>query len=298
MAIAHVATVTSENANTTNNTSLSVSRAGTAAGQLEVIEISGLATGTTVNPTMSTPSGWTKLGERLDTNGTPASFVAVYYRIRQSGDGSSTSITWSNQGQMIAVASAYSGVDQSTPIDDEIFWFKVDSNASYSITVTATGSGWLRYGFANRTGTAWSAMTDTERGQVTLVSSSTMVSRDTNGNVTSGGYTKNATGSNTSVGVGWGYRILEGTVSQDESGTGTAAVTAAATSTGAGGIVSSGSDFALLEGATGQMNATSLEPDNSTPKAGTWVHVSGDFNLVDLMSDPTDPQAEFVAPEV
>jgi hypothetical protein len=64
--------VTSANPNNTTNTSLAVALGSTTIGDLNVIEISGLANGTTVNPTMTTPAGWTKLLERMDTNGTPA----------------------------------------------------------------------------------------------------------------------------------------------------------------------------------------------------------------------------------
>lgn len=209
MTVSHVASVAVQNPATTTNTSLAVTLGSTTVGDLNIIEISGLANGTTINPTMATPSGWTKLGEQMDTNGTPASFIAVYYRTYQAGDPSSVTISWTNQGQMVAVCRAYRGVDATTPIPDSHFDFKVASDVNYSIAITTTDVGWLCYGFANRTGAAWSSLSDTLRATSAITSSATMVSLDTNGDVTAGTYTKTGVGSNTSVGVSWAYRLKE-----------------------------------------------------------------------------------------
>lgn len=206
-------TVTAANPATTTNTSLAVPLASTTAGDLNVIEVSGMANGSAVNPGMATPAGWTKLGERMDTAGTPASFVAVFYRLFQAGDPASVTVTWTNAGQMVALCSAYSAVNQTTPVPWSAFDFKVASDTNYSIAgTTGADAGTLAYGFANRTGSAWSALTDTARGQVTVTSSATMVGRVVPGDTASGtSFSKTATGSNTSVGVSWAYVVKPAT---------------------------------------------------------------------------------------
>jgi hypothetical protein len=210
MAVSFIAATPVQNPATTTNTSLAVTLASTTVGDLNIIEVSGLANGTTINPTMATPSGWTKLGEQLDTNGTPASFIAIYYRTFQSGDPTSVTISWANAGQMVAVCRAHRGCDATTPIADSHFDFKVASDVNYSIADTTTATGWLCYGFANRTGAAWSGLSDSLRATSALTSSATMVSLDTNGDVAAGSYTKTGVGSNTSVGVSWAYRLVAG----------------------------------------------------------------------------------------
>lgn len=237
---------TAANPNSTSNTSLTVTLATTTVGELNVIEISGLATGTTVNPGMATPAGWTKLLERMDTNGTPAAFVAVYYRTYQAGDPSTVTIAWTNPGQMVAICTPWTEFDPANPIPWSASDFKVTSDANYSIASTTTAAGILAYGFANRTGTAWSNLSDVDRGQVGLASSATMVARNTAAEVASGtGFTKTATGSNTSVGVSWAYVVaagsqivpgtaaLTGTGALDAAGTPAAADTAGLTGSGA-----------------------------------------------------------------
>lgn len=82
-----------------------------------------------------------------------------------------------------------------------------------------------------------------------------------------------------------------------KSGTGTLAATATfANSPGVGAIVSSGANFAVEAGQPGQMAGVSKYPDNTTPKAGHWEFVSGDFDLVPYLSSSTDPVATFTAP--
>jgi hypothetical protein len=201
--------VTSSNPATQTNTSLAVALASTTAGDLNVVEVSGFAAGATINPTMTTPSGWTKLLERIDTNGTPASFVAVYYRAYQSGDGTAVTVSWTNAGQMVAVCTPWSGQDGTTPIPYSVSDFKVASDVNYSIAgTTGTDQGFLCYGFANRTGSTWSSLTDNARGQVTITTSATMVGRVTAAEVAGGtAFTKTAVGSNTSVGVSWAFVV-------------------------------------------------------------------------------------------
>lgn len=90
--------------------------------------------------------------------------------------------------------------------------------------------------------------------------------------------------------------FLAGDISSGRSGTGTASGTGALTSVGAGGIVSSGANFSVTENTVGQMQGISKAPNNVTAKAGSWQFVSGDFNLVTLLSSATNPTATFTAP--
>lgn len=117
--------------------------------------------------------------------------------------------------------------------------------------------------------------------------------------LTASGATGNQVFNKTLALAGSGFMLAlvpESTATENLSGTGTLADTAALTSTGVGGIVDSGADFSVDHGAAGAMNATSLEPDNTTAKAGSWQHVGGDFNLVSLLTDATDPKSTFTAP--
>jgi hypothetical protein len=224
-------TVASQNPATTTNTSLAVSLATTTVGELNVVEISGVANGTTINPTMATPTGWTKVGELIDTVGTPTSFIGVYARIFQTGDASSVTFSWTNAGQMIALATGYSGADATTPVPWSVFDFKVNSDTSYSIAGTTGAAGMLNYGFANRTGSAWSALTDTTRGQTTITSSDTMIGQVVPGTTASGtAFTKTATGSFTSVGVSWAF-VVKPAIASTSSFAGSAALSGTGTLT-------------------------------------------------------------------
>lgn len=204
--------VTSATPNNINlNTYLDVALATTTVGHMNVIEISGCSAGTLVNPGMSTPDGWTKLFERMDTNGTPASFVAVFRRKFQAGDSSPVRISWTNVGNMVAICTPWSGQHATTPIPYSTSDYKVASDVNYSIAgTTGSDAGYLCYGFANRTGSAWSSLSDNARGSIGLSSSSTMVGRVTAAKVNpSTAFTKTAVGSNTSVGVSWAYVVME-----------------------------------------------------------------------------------------
>jgi hypothetical protein len=202
VAIAHSSSTTSQNPNNLTNTSLSVTGLSTSSSDLNVVHISGVASGTDINPTMSTPSGWTKLGESLDSSGSAMTWVGVYYKF---GNGAtSQTFSWTNAGQMIAVASVYTGVDSSTPVPSYTIESKGTTNTSYTVSVTTAETGWIVSGFANRSGHTYSALADTSRGTVTLSASAAMTVQDSAADVTSGTITRTATGSgNTSVGAEW-----------------------------------------------------------------------------------------------
>jgi hypothetical protein len=202
VAIAHSSSTTSQNPNNLTNTSLSVTGLSTSSSDLNVVHISGVASGTDINPTMTTPSGWTKLGEALDSSGSAMTWVGVYWKF---GNGAtSQTFSWSNAGQMIAVASVYTGVDSTTPVPSYQIESKGTTNTSYTVSVTTAQTGWIVSGFANRSGHTFSALADTSRGTVTLSASAAMTVQDSAADVTAGTITRTATGSgNTSVGAEW-----------------------------------------------------------------------------------------------
>jgi len=203
--------VDSLNPNNNSNTSLVVTLCSTTVGHLNIIEITGYAAaGTPLNPSMTTPSGWTKIGEVMDSSGTNCTFTAAYRKFYQSGDGTTVTINWTNAGQMVAVCRAFSGADTSTPILNSSFTEKTASSTAYTTgSFTMSGNGWLCYGFGNRTGGAYSAIADTVRNAPSLSSSAGMVTADTNAVITAATVTKTATGPNTSNGTQWIYVVKE-----------------------------------------------------------------------------------------
>jgi hypothetical protein len=206
VAVAHVGSATSQTANNQSNTSLSVTLGSTTIGHVNFIDIVA-ETATAVDATFATPSGWTKLGGAFDS-GAPALTVAVFYRAFQSGDPSSVTVSWTNTGQAVAVCSGYSGVDTTTPAPSYTIEAKGTTNTSYTVSVTTALTGWIRSGFGNRSGHTWSALTDTQRGTVTLTSASSIVVQDSAADVASGTITKTATGSgSTGIGAEWAYLI-------------------------------------------------------------------------------------------
>lgn len=202
--------VTSANPNTTTNTSLAVALASTTVGDLNVIQLSGLATGTGINPTVTTPAGWAKLFEQMSNSGNPSTFVGVYYRFFQAGDPSSVTFSWANTGQMLADCTPFTGADITTPLP---YFTSIPhssgAGATYTITgTTGTDQGLLVYGAANKTGTAWSGLSDNPNGQVGLSSSATMVSRITAAELAGGtAFTKTMTGSASTIGVQWAFIV-------------------------------------------------------------------------------------------
>lgn len=208
MAIAHVATATSKTANNQTNTSLSVALGSTTIGDFNVIEIVGMVTGTGINNGFTTPAGWTKLGESFDSGTTSSETTAIFYRFFQSGDPSSVTVAWTNAGQAAAISSGYSGVDTTTPIPVSQIEPKGTTDATYSVSLTVSASGWIRSGFGNRSGDVPGSLADTSRGSTFNASAATIVAQDTAADATAGTYTKTALGTNTtSIGSEWAYQL-------------------------------------------------------------------------------------------
>ena len=209
MAIAHVATATSQTANNQTNTSITVTLGSTTAGHLNVIEVAVKVDGTGVDPVIATPAGWTAITSEAFDSGTTSSIgMRAFYRFFVGGDSSTVSVTWTNAGNGVAISSGYSGVNTSTPITGFQVEAKGTTDTSYSVSVTTSQTGWIRSGFANRGGQTFSALADTSRGSVLNTSATSMVAQDTAADVAAGTYTKTATGSGTtSIGAEWAYGL-------------------------------------------------------------------------------------------
>lgn len=209
MAIAHVLTQISVTANTQTNTSLNVSLGSTTAGDLNVIEIAVKVDGSGVDPVIATPAGWTAISAEAFDSGTTSSLgMRAFYRFYVGGDPSVVTVSWTNAGNAVAISSGYSGVNTSTPITGFQIEPKGATDASYSVSVTTSLTGWIRSGFANRSGHTFSALGDTSRGNGLNTSATSMVAQDTAGDVSAGTYTKTATGSGTtSIGAEWAYGL-------------------------------------------------------------------------------------------
>lgn len=208
MAIAHVATATSKTANTQTNNSLAVTLGSTTPGDFNVIEITAKVDGSGINAGFTTPAGWTKLGEAFDSGTTSSTTTAIFYRFFVGGDSGTPTVSWTNAGQAVAVSSGYSGVDTTTPIPVAQIEAKGTTDASYAVSLTTSTTGWIRSGFANRSGHTYSANTDTTRGSDLNTSAVSVLSQDTAGNATAGTYSKTATGSGTtSIGSEFAYLL-------------------------------------------------------------------------------------------
>lgn len=286
MAIAHVSSTTSQNPNNLTNTSLSVTGISTNSSYLNVVDISGVASGTDVNPTMSTPSGWTKVGECLDSTGSAMTWQATYWKF---GNGStSETFSWTNAGQMIAVATVYSGADTTNPIPSYSIAAKTSTNTSYSASVTTSTAGWIRSVFCNRSGHTYSGLADTSRGTVTLSASAAMTVQDSAADVAAGTITRTATGSgNTSVGANSIYVIQPAgsgvtwsLTFTDEVGlaeTGTSSLTVAETITDTVGVTDTVS-MSLTVGSV-------APPSTTAPDFTALVEIA--FDDTPTSSDPT-----------
>lgn len=249
MSIAYVGTGFGITANNSNNTQVTINLGSTTAGHINVIILAVQCT--TVNPDVTTPTGWTKVGEVFDGT-TPGVLSAVYWRVFQNGDASSVTFNWTNAGQATGRALAYSGVHATTPIpaDNYAIVEKSLSATSYSTgNVTTTVTGWIVSAFICRSGGTWSATTDTKRGSdsETLNSSAvSMTCQDSNGDVAAGTYSKTATGPSTTVG---------------------------------------GQVFLLLQPASGVAAGTTVAPTSLESNVGSWTNVGGASDFVTALTD-------------
>jgi len=268
--------VDSLNANNNSNTSLVVTLCSTTVGNLNIIEITGYAADAgSLNPGMTTPSGWTKVGEALDSAGSNCTFTAIYRKFYQSGDGTTVTINWTNAGQMVATCRAFSGADTTTPIINSLLVEKTLSGTSYSTgSFVMGGNGWLCYGFGNRTSGAYSAIADTVRTAPSNTSAASMTTADTNGIITAATVTKTATGPSTTNGTQWIYVVKE------QAG-GNIAPTANA-----------GSDQINIEPyATVTMTGSGSDSDGSIV-SGVWTQTSGTPTVTINNASTTTPNYE------
>lgn len=283
MAIAHGASTTSATANNQSNTSLSVTGLSTSSSNLNVIDIV-IETYGAGNPTVATPSGWTKLSEGFDSNATASCLIATFYKFGAAA--SSVTVSWTTAGQAVAVASYYSDVDTTAPIPSYTLADKTTTNASYSVSVTTSADGWIRSGFGNRSGHTFSAMADTSRGVVTNASAASLAVQDSAANVTAGTITRTATGSgSTATGIWFAYLL------QPTAGGGGVARTLSITDSV--GMAETGTSLlAVVETATDTLGLSDTTTRVRTPGAVTPPTTAADFSaLVEIAFDDTPRSA-------
>lgn len=313
MAVAHGASATSATANNQSNTSLSVTGLSTSGSNLNVIDIVIESYGTG-NPTVATPSGWTKLSEGFDSNATASCLIATFYKFGAAA--SSVTVSWTTAGQAVAVASYYSGVDTVAPIPSYTLADKTTTNADYSVSVTTSIAGWIRSGFGNRSGHTFTGMADTSRGTVTNASAASLAVQDSAADVAAGTITRTATGSgNTATGIWFAY-LLQPTASgvarsltiTDDAGmaeTGTSALTVVETITDVAGL----SDSVTKVHTVGSASTPTTAPDftalveiafDDTPRTATptytdvttYVRADATPSMSRGRSNEFDPQAQ------
>lgn len=113
MTIAFVAETT--NTATSSATSIATTLASTVVGNLNIVGVSNFQGGALGSPTtLAAPSGWTVL-----LSG--AGFL-VCYRLYQSGDPTSMTVTSSGAAYLASGCAAYSGVDATTPVETYTSW--------------------------------------------------------------------------------------------------------------------------------------------------------------------------------
>lgn len=186
-------------ANNTTDTSVTASCPSTTPGDLILAWLCGAVTGTT---TFTPPAGWTQISSTAVDTGSPTLTGALWYRIVQSGDTASPVWTFSPGSNVTGVMVAYSGVDQTTPINAG----SVDVNpntgtAKTTPTITTTVDGWVVSFNGDRNGGAITGNTDTFRVQSVHSASTATWVQDSNGDVTQGSQVRTWTGPSTAIGA-------------------------------------------------------------------------------------------------
>jgi hypothetical protein len=119
----------SNNVNTTNSIGVTIP-ASTQAGDFMVLVVAQNSNLTTL---FNAISGWTKQAE--ERAGAAAYTIAIYTRLAQGGDASSTvTATSANTANMTAQVRVFSGVNQSSPLDAAVI---TDELATAGITASA-----------------------------------------------------------------------------------------------------------------------------------------------------------------
>jgi hypothetical protein len=200
---AFLGAVPSATPNNLTNTNLDIALPASAAEDVLVIEAFWSTAGTGVDPIPSLP-GWTEQLRLALTFGSGATGGAVY--TAPGGLAGPAALTWTNPASCIAIAKAYSGVDQADPFLDKIMRVKADGTATYSVPLTVTDDAWLSTVFAQRTSGVWSNATDTQRGTAVLGGLS-YYSQDSAADVAPGVQTRTITGPVTTNGIECAYTL-------------------------------------------------------------------------------------------
>jgi hypothetical protein len=144
-------------------TSLAVNLADTNTGALNVLTISVNSTGTGVQPTITTPTGWTIVSSSWKS-GSPSHEIASFYRFRQAGDPTSVTISWANTGNAAIAPVAFSAgmIDTTTPIvgSEKAFSQSAGPTTVATSAITLAAPRYVLSVFGNRSNATWSAAAD------------------------------------------------------------------------------------------------------------------------------------------
>lgn len=257
MAVAHVASSTAQTSNNQTATSLAVPvPTGATTGHVIIAWLSHFLP-TTADMTVTGPTGWTKVGDVFDSGSTSVK-LTVWRRTVASGDDASPAWTWPTGTNAVAVMSAYSGVNTTTPIvtGESSLIAKADSNASrVTDTITTAGSRLIVSATGDRSGSTYTGLTDTQRGAVTIASSTSLVVQDTNGEVVAGSYSKTFTASVATSIATMGILALQAGANQPPT-------------------ANAGGDKVVAPGTVVTLSGTASDPDGTVASVA-WARVSG-----------------------
>lgn len=167
--------------------------------------------GGSVTGSVTPPAGWTSIVGITDL-GSPGSRVEFFYKVAGAAEPVDYTFSFSPAAGAALGISAYSGVDNTTPVVSGETASNVvgTSTASHSISVTVAGPRWVIAGFAQRSGATWTPVTGTERHQLIRTGETSFEVLDSNGDV-SGSASLSATASTaSSVGAHVGFALQPG----------------------------------------------------------------------------------------
>ena len=121
---------------TTAGTSHTINLSDAVAGDVRVLILCGNPDGTGTAPIIDLLSGWTALGTQTEHGAASTGVLWAWYRVWQSGDPTSITVTNTNDCQFQTFCTTYEGVDTTTPIDQTTPTYDVTENPPTSPAIT------------------------------------------------------------------------------------------------------------------------------------------------------------------
>jgi len=113
-------------------------------GDLWLIVIAANPDGTGTVPNINLPSGWNWAGTQTDHGAASNGMLGIIYRVKQSGDPSVLTTTYTQTCMIAAICITYEGVDQSNPLDVAVPAYDVTENPPTSPDITTVTDGaWI-----------------------------------------------------------------------------------------------------------------------------------------------------------